>query len=209
MEQALIQTKAKVQTKVQTKVQVQAQVKVQAKTQAKTKAKAQTEMQIQAQTETRIQTQDPTQDSTQNQAQDQAQTQTQPQIQTQTLEQLHLQGLYPIQSLYPFENKAEEQLFNKISKELRCTVCQNQSLFDSNAPIAIDLRREVYRQVRGGQREAKIIEFVVNRYGESILYNPPLQASTSFLWIGPLLMLMVGSCILLGNINIQFLNRKQ
>lgn len=119
-----------------------------------------------------------------------------------------IKKLYPDQSLYPFENKAEEQLFNKISKELRCTLCQNQSLFDSNAPIAIDLRQEVYRQVRSGQVEAEIIEFVVNRYGEVILYNPPLQVSTSLLWIGPLLMLIVGAWILLRNINLPFLNKK-
>ncbi len=102
-----------------------------------------------------------------------------------------------IQSLYSFDNKQEEQLFNKISKELRCTVCQNQSLFDSMAPIAIDLRREIYRQVQSGQREEDIIQFVVSRYGEDVLYNPPWQVSTSFLWLGPLLMLILGSALII------------
>lgn len=110
------------------------------------------------------------------------------------------QNIKKIQNIYHFENVTEEQLFNKISKELRCTVCQNQSIFDSMAPIALDLRREVYRQVRSGHSETEIIEFVVGQYGKDILYTPPIEANTSLLWLGPLLMLLLGSIMLVKHI---------
>lgn len=112
------------------------------------------------------------------------------------MDEIQTQALEKLQTVYPFQDKHQEHLFNKISKELRCMVCQNQSLFDSMAPIAVDLRQEVYRQVRTGNSEAEIIAFVVNRYGDDILYNPPLQLGTSFLWVGPVLMLILGSGLL-------------
>lgn len=110
-----------------------------------------------------------------------------------------MRALQQLQHLYPFEekDKTQEQLFNKISKELRCTVCQNQSLFDSNAPIALDLRQEVYRQIRDGHSESEIIEFAVERYGDAILYSPPLHANTTLLWFGPVLMLIFAGCLLI------------
>lgn len=112
------------------------------------------------------------------------------------------------QNIFPFENEKEEQLFNKISKELRCTVCQNQSIFDSMAPIAIDLRKEVYRQVKSGSNEQEIVQFVVNHYGQDISYNPPMQVSTSFLWLGPVLMFILGLLVLKHYISINTSNRK-
>lgn len=100
------------------------------------------------------------------------------------------------QELYPFTNGSEKDLFNKISKELRCTVCQNQSLFDSKAPVALNLRQEIYQLIRGGKQEQEIVDTVVSRYGDTILYRPSFKADTYILWGGPVLMVLMG-CLFL------------
>jgi cytochrome c-type biogenesis protein CcmH len=89
-------------------------------------------------------------------------------------------------------NPIENELFSKITKELRCVVCQNQSIFDSRALMALSLRHEIAEQIKEGQPESAIIEFVVQRYGPEILYNPPFQVDTALLWAGPVLMLTIG-----------------
>jgi cytochrome c-type biogenesis protein CcmH len=79
-----------------------------------------------------------------------------------------------------------------LSAELRCLVCQNQTIADSNAGLASDLRDQVREQMRKGMSDAQIIEFMVDRYGDFVLYRPPLKATTLLLWFGPLLLLAAG-----------------
>jgi cytochrome c-type biogenesis protein CcmH len=99
------------------------------------------------------------------------------------------------EDIYPFTHVDEQDLFIKITHELRCSVCQNQNLTDSMAPLAVSLRQEIYQQIRSGNTEREIIEFVTNRYGDFVLYRPPLDWSTSFLWFGPFVILIMGLLI--------------
>lgn len=92
---------------------------------------------------------------------------------------------------FPFETDAEEQRFRNLSAELRCLVCQNQSLADSNAGLAQDLRLELYQQVLTGHTEDQIINFMTQRYGDFILYKPRFAAKNLLLWLGPFLLLIV------------------
>jgi cytochrome c-type biogenesis protein CcmH len=93
---------------------------------------------------------------------------------------------------YPFERESQEQRFRELSAELRCLVCQNQSLADSNAPLAQDLRSELYRQVLGENTDTEIIDFMTNRYGDFVLYKPRFSMKTSLLWLTPLILFIVG-----------------
>jgi cytochrome c-type biogenesis protein CcmH len=79
-----------------------------------------------------------------------------------------------------------------LSAELRCLVCQNQTIADSSAGLASDLRDQVREQMRKGMSDAQIIAFMVDRYGDFVLYRPPLKATTVLLWFGPLLLLAAG-----------------
>jgi len=89
------------------------------------------------------------------------------------------------------EKQAKMELFNELAQELRCPKCQNQNLADSNAMIAGDLRRELYQQVKAGGDEQSIIDFMVNRYGEFVLYRPKVNAMTYVLWYGPVALLLI------------------
>src|SRR3970282_2469167 len=91
-----------------------------------------------------------------------------------------------------FTDVAEERRFHALVSELRCVMCQNQSLADSNAQIAIDLRREVLTQMRGGKTDAEVKEYLVARYGEFVLYRPQVESTTWLLWFGPALLLLAG-----------------
>ena len=93
--------------------------------------------------------------------------------------------------IYPFSDPAQQILFNKIIHELRCSVCQNQNLADSMAPLAIDLRAAIYKQVLANFQERAIVDFVSHRYGTFVLYDPPIAWGTALLWGGPLIMLCV------------------
>jgi len=94
-----------------------------------------------------------------------------------------------------FRDTAQEARFNALTHELRCVMCQNQSLADSNAQIAHDLRREVLQLMNAGQSDAQIKTYLVSRYGEFVLYRPQVERSTWPLWFGPLLLLVVGMLI--------------
>ena len=83
-----------------------------------------------------------------------------------------------------------------LAHELRCLVCQNQTLADSNAPLAVDLRNQIREQLKGGASEREVIDFMVARYGDFVLYRPPLKASTLALWIGPFVLLALGAFLL-------------
>ena len=83
-----------------------------------------------------------------------------------------------------------------LTAELRCLVCQNESLADSNAPLALDLKREIAQRVAAGDSDAQIIEFLVERYGDFVIYRPPLRAGTLLLWLGPPALLLGGGLLL-------------
>ncbi len=93
----------------------------------------------------------------------------------------------------PAESSPElEAQVQRVAQELRCLVCQNQTIADSNAELAQDLRREVRRLLASGVSEAEVREFMVARYGDFVLYRPPVKATTVALWVGPFLLLVVG-----------------
>jgi cytochrome c-type biogenesis protein CcmH len=83
-----------------------------------------------------------------------------------------------------------------LAAELRCLVCQNQTLADSNAPLAVDLRNQIREQLTAGKSEQDVLDFMVARYGEFVLYRPPLKASTLALWAGPFILLIAGAFLL-------------
>ncbi len=96
---------------------------------------------------------------------------------------------------FEFKTSEQEARFISLSTELRCLVCQNQSLADSNAGLAQDLRKEVYNLIQKGQTNQQIVDFLVSRYGDFILYDPPLKLATLMLWFGPLLILIFAGII--------------
>jgi len=93
----------------------------------------------------------------------------------------------------PFRDAAEEARFRQLTAELRCVMCQNQSLADSSAPIAKDLRREVFDLMREGRSDEEIKVFLVERYTDFVLYKPPLNDRTWWLWFAPVLILLAGA----------------
>ncbi|KEQ15994.1 hypothetical protein GZ77_05825 [Endozoicomonas montiporae] len=94
--------------------------------------------------------------------------------------------------VYDFDEPQQRDLFNRLNEELRCPMCQNQSLADSNAPIARDLRQEVYRLITEEQADEQgVITFMLDRYGDFVLYRPRLDSRTLLLWFGPLLILLM------------------
>ncbi|WP_369929825.1 cytochrome c-type biogenesis protein [Xanthomonas sp. NCPPB 2632] len=95
----------------------------------------------------------------------------------------------------PFRNRAEEIRFQTLSAELRCPMCQNETLADSNAPIAHDLRRQIFEMMQAGKTDAQIKAFLVERYSDFVLYEPPVSPKTWLLWFGPLLVLALGGTL--------------
>ena len=94
------------------------------------------------------------------------------------------------------DNPQVEARLKHLAVELRCLVCQNQTLADSNAPLAEDLRREVREMIAKDMSDREIIDFLVQRYGDFVLYRPPWKASTTLLWLGPFLFLIAGATAL-------------
>ncbi|HZC81066.1 MAG TPA: cytochrome c-type biogenesis protein [Nitrospiraceae bacterium] len=94
------------------------------------------------------------------------------------------------------ENPQIEARLKVLAVELRCLVCQNQTLADSNAPLAEDLRREVREMIAKNMSDKEIIDFLVTRYGDFVLYRPPLKTTTTLLWVGPFLLLIGGAIAL-------------
>jgi cytochrome c-type biogenesis protein CcmH len=84
----------------------------------------------------------------------------------------------------------------KLSEKLRCLVCQNQSIAESNAELALDLRRQIREQIAAGKTDDQIVDYMVARYGDFVLYQPPVKASTMLLWGGPALLVLLGFFIL-------------
>lgn len=96
-----------------------------------------------------------------------------------------------------FNTPEDEARYKALIEELRCTVCQNQNIADSNAELAADLRRKTYELVQQGMSNREITNFMVERYGNFVLYRPPLSAGTLILWAGPFLALAFGGFLLL------------
>jgi cytochrome c-type biogenesis protein CcmH len=94
-----------------------------------------------------------------------------------------------------FKDDAQEMRFNDLTLELRCLVCQNQNLADSDAPLAQDLRQEIYEMMMAGQTDDQIKAFMVDRYGDFVLYRPPMQGNTLALWLLPMIMLFGGAVV--------------
>lgn len=90
-----------------------------------------------------------------------------------------------------------EARLQKIAVELRCLVCQNQTIADSNADLAVDLRRQVRDMLRDGKSEREIIDFMTARYGDFVLYRPPVRSDTALLWFGPVALMIVGVALLI------------
>ena len=95
---------------------------------------------------------------------------------------------------------ALEQRVMTLAAELRCLVCQNQTIADSSAPLAEDLRNQVREKMRQGSSDSQIIDFMVERYGDFVLYRPPVKATTLLLWFGPLLLLAAGFVVLVRRV---------
>ena len=96
----------------------------------------------------------------------------------------------------PLEDPDQEALYERLTHEVRCLVCQNQTIGDSTASLAGDLRREIRRMVSEGKTEAEIKKFLLARYGDFVLYRPPFQYTTAILWMAPLMLLIVGALAL-------------
>ena len=99
--------------------------------------------------------------------------------------------------VYEFDSPQQEETFRELTRELRCPKCQNQDIADSNAELAKDLREKTYTMLREGSSKKEIIDFMVARYGNFILYKPPVMASTLILWLGPVLVMLLGLVIVL------------
>src|SRR3954470_21913372 len=93
-------------------------------------------------------------------------------------------------------DSALEARMVRITSELRCLVCQNQTIADSNASLAVDLRRETREMLKQGKSDAEVVDYMTARYGDFVLYRPPLRATTVLLWFGPMLLLGIGGAVL-------------
>ena len=106
----------------------------------------------------------------------------------------------PVQEPMVFETQQQEDRFKVLTQELRCLVCQNQNLADSDAQLAHDLRAEVHEMLLAGKTDDEIKQFMVERYGDFVLYRPPVQQNTYLLWLGPFVILLIGAIVLRANI---------
>jgi len=101
------------------------------------------------------------------------------------------------QEVYDFPNDDARERYQDLTWELRCPKCQNQNIADSNAPIAQDLRREVHRMVVEGRSDQEVIDFMVERYGDFVLYRPRMAGHTLVLWLAPIVLVVIGLSVAL------------
>ena len=109
---------------------------------------------------------------------------------------LYISGSYAGVEVHEFADEKKSAQYEKLIEELRCLVCQNQNIADSNAELAKDLRQQVYEMIDAGKSNEEIATYMVDRYGDFVLYRPPLKKSTLLLWFGPFLILLVGVVVL-------------
>lgn len=98
---------------------------------------------------------------------------------------------------YKFNDPAKEEDFRELIGEMRCLVCQNESLAGSNADLAVDLRNEIYDMMKAGKSKQDVVNFMVERYGDFVLYSPPIKPSTYPIWFGPLFLTLLGAYLLM------------
>jgi cytochrome c-type biogenesis protein CcmH len=111
---------------------------------------------------------------------------------------------FAAENYYSFSNIEQQKRFEILTSELRCLVCQNQTLAESNASLANDMREKIYRDIKNGKSDKEIIHYLVSRYGNFILYKPPFNLSTAILWVGPFGVFL----IMLGYL-VYFIKRKK
>jgi cytochrome c-type biogenesis protein CcmH len=102
---------------------------------------------------------------------------------------------YGVDSGESFDDPRLQARYEQLIHDLRCLVCQNESIADSNAPLAADLRREVREMLRAGKQDNEILRFMTDRYGDFVLFRPPFVARTWLLWLAPILLLVAGALI--------------
>uniref|UniRef100_UPI003F7E5ECC cytochrome c-type biogenesis protein n=1 Tax=Xanthomonas sp. 0924 TaxID=2835534 RepID=UPI003F7E5ECC len=100
----------------------------------------------------------------------------------------------------PFKNRSDEARYQRLTAQLRCLVCQNENLADSNAELARDLRHQVFAQLQAGRSDAQIKQYMVDRYSDFVLYDPPVKRGTWLLWFGPLLLLGAGAGVVIHTV---------
>jgi len=102
--------------------------------------------------------------------------------------------------VYKFDSPEQERAYKELTAELRCLVCQNQDIADSNAELAQDMRRKVHSMLQEGKDKQQIADFMVQRYGDFVLYKPPFDARTAVLWIGPFVFFILAIWLMLRSI---------
>ena len=106
--------------------------------------------------------------------------------------------IYAAVEIRQFQNLEHEQRYKNLINEFRCVVCQNQNIADSNAALAKDLRKQVYKMINAGKSDDEIMEFMVTRYGDFVLYRPQFNSMTFLLWVGPFIIFIIGLYILIS-----------
>lgn len=94
------------------------------------------------------------------------------------------------QEMLQFDNDSQRELYSELAAELRCPQCQNQNIADSNAIVAVDMRQKTYQLVRDGKNREEILDYMINRYGDFVHYQPPVNKVTIWLWLAPVLLLI-------------------
>jgi len=107
-----------------------------------------------------------------------------------------LAGLVAARDAQPIDDAQLEQRMQALTQQLRCLVCRNETLADSQADLAEDLRRQIREQMKSGKSDQEIIAFLTQRYGDFVLYKPPVKSTTYLLWFGPFILLLMGVAVL-------------
>ena len=101
-----------------------------------------------------------------------------------------LSAVLNAQDMLQFDNDSQRELYRSLTAELRCPQCQNQNIADSNAIVAVDMRQKTYELVRQGQERQQVLDYMINRYGDFVHYQPPVNKVTIWLWLAPALLLI-------------------
>lgn len=104
---------------------------------------------------------------------------------------------YAVIEVHEFDSPEQERQFHELNQTLRCPKCQNNTIGDSNAELALDLRQKVYEMTKEGKSKQEIVDYMVARYGNFVTYKPPFTAATAILWFGPLLVVLGGFAIMI------------
>ncbi len=110
--------------------------------------------------------------------------------------------------IYTFDNKQQEKAYHSLIEDLRCLVCQNQNISESNAELAKDMRRKTHAMIKQGKTQDEIAEFMVSRYGDFVLYRPPFKPATWLLWFGPGLFFFIGLGLVMRFLKRQNVNKQ-